>query len=1031
MQAALPSGVKLLRTLEGHQDRVTSLAFDPQGDTLASGSFDGTVKLWETASGKLLRTLEGHQDRVMSLAFDPQGDTLASGGFNGIVKLWETVSGELLRTLKVHNQVVYGLAFNPQDYTLASSGFDSTVKFWEARSGMLLRTLKGHQDRVLGLAFDLQGDTLASGSFDGTVKLWETASGKLLRTLEGHQQSVVSVAFEPLGTLATGSLDNTVKLWEPRSGRLLRSLEGHTAYINKILFSSDGGLLISQSEDHTIRLWSCETWETVAVIPALMRPGWFPALAFHPVRPLFAAQSILHNEPYDEGSWQIYLLELDYDVLLRKRPDESAATRAIHRTTGKIVLVGDHSVGKSALGHRLIHGAFKEQASTHGQQFWVFPELGKRRRDGVECEAILWDFAGQPDYRLVHALFVDNADLALVLFDASDIHDPLHGVGFWLKQLQAGQGRCPTILVAAQTDRGSSPLTEEELSAFCQNNGIVGPIRTSALTGAGVDELIERMKSLIPWKDKAATVTTATFKRIKDYVLGLKGREFQTVVTRDELRKRLEATDTEWKFTDDEMLTAVGHLENYGYVKRLRTSKGEVRILLEPERLNNLASSFVLEARRNPRGLGALEEKRLLNGEYDFLEVRDLDQSEREVLLDSAALLFLEHNVCFRETDPLRVEPFLVFPELINLKKPLDKDTATEDGASYTVTGPTENVFASLVVLLGYTHTFTRTAQWQKNARYEVGDGLVCGFRQEAERDGELDFVLCFAPNVGQLVCTLFQSLFESFLARRNLTVQRYEPVQCSNNHLLNRMVIREAMQQGAETAFCPRCAEKLTLPLMAEPIQLTREVQVEVDAQRRAAEHRTRFEQAVFRLRAYIAEQEIPLPECFISYAWGVPDHERWVEKRLVDDLLKAGLQIVLDRRENQIGDSLTRFISRIPYCASVVVVGTPLYFQKFENRLSSTGSVVAAEVDLISQRLIATQEEKRTVKTLLLAGKKKTSLPPLMWDAIHADFRNDEAYFTTAFDLILSLYDLPPTHPAVADLRESLLPPGFALRN
>ena len=65
---------------------------------------------------------------------------------------------------------------------------------------------------------------------------------------------------------------------------------------------------------------------------------------------------------------------------------------------------------------------------------------------------------------------------------------------------------------------------------------------------------------------------------------------------------------------------------------------------------------------------------------------------------------------------------------------------------AYTVSGPTENVFASLVVLLGYTHTFTRTNQWQNNARYEVGDGLVCGFRQEAERDGELDFVLCFGP---------------------------------------------------------------------------------------------------------------------------------------------------------------------------------------------------------------------------------------------------------------------------------------------
>ena len=240
---------------------------------------------------------------------------------------------------------------------------------------------------------------------------------------------------------------------------------------------------------------------------------------------------------------------------------------------------------------------FKEQASTHGQQFWVFPAFGKRRADGTECEAILWDFAGQPDYRLVHALYVDNADLALVLFDASDIHDPLHGVGFWLKQLQTGESRCPIILVAAQTDRGTCSLTQEELNTFCQRHEIIGPIETSAMTGLGIQELIERMKSLIPWEDKAATVTTTTFKRIKDYVLNLKEAvsHRQTIVTSHELREHLEATDAEWDFSDDEMLTAVGHLENYGYVKRLHTSKGELRILLQPETLNNLASSFVLE----------------------------------------------------------------------------------------------------------------------------------------------------------------------------------------------------------------------------------------------------------------------------------------------------------------------------------------------------------------------------------------------------------------------------------------------------
>jgi small GTP-binding protein len=1023
----VPLGVKLLRTLEGHEDCIFSVSFDPSGRTLASGDNGTRVILWDVARGKRLQTLEEHQGSVWSVSFDPSGRMLASGGLDGRVNLWDAAGGKLLRTLEGHGDCVYSVSFAPSGGTLAGAS-ERGVTLWDSASGKLVRNLEGHQAPVRSVSFDPSGSVLASGSYDRRVILWDPHSGKLVHTLEGHEDIVNSVSFDPSGqTLASGSHDKRAILWDAADGKLLRILEGHTSTVECLRFSPDGRLLVSTSRDGTIRVWRCDTWEAVAVIPEPENPylGRY-ALAFHPILPVLATTSSTPDASYGERGKLIHLWELDLDILLGTGSGARRPCRAVHHTTGKIVLVGDHSVGKSALGYRMIHGHFEKQESTHGQQFWVFPALGKRRTDGTECEAILWDFAGQPDYRLVHALFVDDSDLALVLFDASDIRDPLHGVGFWLKQLQAGRTRCPIILVAAQTDRGTCTLTAEELMAFCQKHAIAGPIHTSAFTGTGVPELIEQMKAMVPWGDKPATVTTTTFKRIKDYVLGLK--EAQTdkpnIVTPEELRRRLAATDAEWCFTDAEMLTAVGHLENYGYVKKLRTSKGQERILLAPELLNNLASSFVLEARRGPKGLGSLEERRLLAGGYAFPELARLTEGERDILLDAAALLFLEHNVCFRETDPLRMEAYLVFPELINLKKPTEEEKATEDGVAYTVTGPTENVFASLVVLLGYTHTFTRTNQWQNNARYEVGDGLVCGFRQEAERDGELDFVLCFCPRVGQPVRTLFQGLFESFLARRNLTVLRYEPVVCSKGHALNRNVVRELLQHGDESAFCSKCGEKLALPKMAEPIQLTRKVQAEVDAQRRAAEQRTRFEQIIFRVQNYVTEQKIKVRECFISYAWGVPEHERWV-RRLTEDLAKAGIQVVYDRKDNQFGDSLSRFISRIPYCASVIPVGTPLYFRKFENRLSTTGSVVAAEVDLISQRLLGTQEEKRAVKPVLLAGEKKTSLPPLMWDLIHADFREEEAYFRTAFDLILTLYGIMPGDRAVVDLWESLRGP------
>jgi len=203
------------------------------------------------------------------------------------------------------------------------------------------------------------------------------------------------------------------------------------------------------------------------------------------------------------------------------------------------------------------------------------------------------------------------------------------------------------------------------------------------------------MKDLVPWEDKPATVTTETFKRIKDFVLGLKAdsRRSEVILTPAELRQRLTRTDSAWEFTEAEMLTAVAHLANHGYVTRLKTSQGEPRILLVPELLNNLAASFVLEARRNDRGLGALEERRLLAGEYSFPELANLTSAERYILLDSATVLFLGRNVCFRETDPLTSIAYLVFPELINLKKPeVDDEETVEDGVAYSVSGAVENV---------------------------------------------------------------------------------------------------------------------------------------------------------------------------------------------------------------------------------------------------------------------------------------------------------------------------------------------------
>ena len=268
-----------LAIYHGHQGWVQSLAFSPDGTTLASGSHDHTIRLWNRQTGQCLKTLRGHTGGVQTLAFSPDGMTLASGSHDHSICLWQLPLGHRGQVLSGHRDRVLFVAFSPDGQTLISGGADDNVRCWQLATSQCIRQIATNLNWALAIALSPDGQTLAIASDGKTVNFWPLQPGAGPRPLAHYCSRVWAVAFSPDGQrLATASDDRTVKLWAVDSGECLQTLQAHTQQVWLVAFSPDGQTLVSASDDGTVRLWSAATGQCLRTLKT--HSNWVLAVTF-------------------------------------------------------------------------------------------------------------------------------------------------------------------------------------------------------------------------------------------------------------------------------------------------------------------------------------------------------------------------------------------------------------------------------------------------------------------------------------------------------------------------------------------------------------------------------------------------------------------------------------------------------------------------------------------------------------------------------------------------------------------------------
>ena len=808
-----PFGLVPFGELNRHKYKVRALAWSPDGRTLATGSEDETVGLLDLTASQFKSVITSYYSEVNCVEWSPDGSRILATTLDGEVHLVDPRGGRSQMILETDSGI-FPKAFWLKDgrhyLTFDRAG---GIKFWRLGGKRPEEFFKIKVPSLRHGALSPDGSILALATSEGQIALYDVAKRDELGRLPGRGK-VLGVHWAPKGKILIASMDDTtVRVWDVRRRRQDTVLEGHLAPVLSMDFSADMKLLATQDADGVINIWRADTWHRVSRITDSL-PAGSECLAFHPKAPILATIGTKNSN--------VKIWQLDIKALLK---DGSVDDSVTTYRNAKVVLVGDSGVGKSGLGLRLLSQDFVATESTHGRYVHTFdqrtvsdPAIGKELR-----ETLLWDLAGQPGYRLIHQLHLDEVAVALVVFDCKTPSDPFAGVSHWDRALetarlgQGGEIPLTKFMVAARVDRGSIAASPEAIQQKLESHGFVKYFQTSAREGWGVDELREAVKAAVEWDALPKVSSNSTFQAIKAFLVaeGARGRLLASV---DDLYANYVKNvaggqgDNELR---QEFQACVRLLESRDVVRRL--SFGDL-VLLKPEYLDAYASAIVEAATASEMGAGRVAQEAILNVSFRMSESERISDREQERMLLMATI----EDLLRRE---LALREFVDGAHQLILPSQITRVNASIDAnrqllATFEFDGPVMSVYATLAVRLSQGNLFATHEMWRNGAAFSDQDGAAAVLRVEEVEEGLGRLSLLCDDAFSQARRRQFEQLVENHLARwvsaENL--RRRRVVICPECATVQAEdLVAKRLERGRDFITCGDCDTRVSLVATAD----------------------------------------------------------------------------------------------------------------------------------------------------------------------------------------------------------------------